>query len=366
MQIDRSNYEIWLIDWLDAKLSDLQVEELQLFLEENPDLREEFEELSTFTLRPSFKSFSRKSLLKKTTSDLYTSQFEYLCVAYLEKDLSPEQEAELFETIHGDSEKEKSFELIQKTRLSVPEVLFKHKNKLLKRPRRQKFFRLAAAGLSAAAAIALIIMTYFTVPGNTSDNINNTAKNIVVENNLQKPSADIQSVIISADNKPGLIIKKNEKLFAGMNKKNSVFVKSDSKGKSGIDSLVREPLTPEFLLKKVPVYADLNFKPVTVSDKLIASESALSLPLNDDGRSKLRRFIAKTFREKILKENPSPDSPLKGYEFAEAGVSGLNKLLGWEMALDKNNDNNGELKSIYFSSKILKFKAPVKNTESLP
>jgi hypothetical protein len=67
-----------------------------------------------------------------------------------------------------------------------------------------------------------------------------------------------------------------------------------------------------------------------------------------------------------LKENPSPDSPLKGYEFAEAGVSGLNKLLGWEMALDKNNDNNGELKSIYFSSKILKFKAPVKNTESLP
>jgi len=36
------------------------------------------------------------------------------------------------------------------------------------------------------------------------------------------------------------------------------------------------------------------------------------------------------------------------------------------MALDEKNDENGELKSVYFSSKILKFKAPVKKSEPLP
>jgi hypothetical protein len=56
---------------------------------------------------------------------------------------------------------------------------------------------------------------------------------------------------------------------------------------------------------------------------------------------------------------------LKAYEIAEAGVSGLNKLLGWEMALDERKDENGKLKSVYFSSKILKFNAPVKNSEPL-
>ncbi|MDO9580830.1 MAG: hypothetical protein Q7J06_09750, partial [Bacteroidales bacterium] len=77
MKIDRSNYEIWLIDWLDNNLSDQQVEQLKIFLGENADLREEFEELSRCNLEPSVKSFPNKDLLKKSISDLTESQFEY-------------------------------------------------------------------------------------------------------------------------------------------------------------------------------------------------------------------------------------------------------------------------------------------------
>jgi hypothetical protein len=51
MEINRSNYEIWLIDWLDRNLSDLQVEQLQLFLIENPDLKEELGELNTLLMK---------------------------------------------------------------------------------------------------------------------------------------------------------------------------------------------------------------------------------------------------------------------------------------------------------------------------
>ncbi|MGC1391224.1 MAG: hypothetical protein WA816_09315, partial [Bacteroidales bacterium] len=75
------------------------------------------------------------------------------------------------------------------------------------------------------------------------------------------------------------------------------------------------------------------------------------------------KFIARTFREKILKEKTAKDSPLKIYEIAEAGVAGLDKLLGWQMALDEKKDSNGELRSVYFSSKILKFNAPIKKSE---
>jgi len=85
-------------------------------------------------------------------------------------------------------------------------------------------------------------------------------------------------------------------------------------------------------------------------------------PVYDDERSRLSRFIARTFREKILKEKKISDEPLKTYEVAEAGIDGLNKLLGWQMALVKTNDEAGELKSVYFSSKALKFNAPVRKT----
>ena len=50
MQIDRSNYEIWFIDWLDGNLNSLQVEQLKLFLDQNPDLREELNDLTTMNL----------------------------------------------------------------------------------------------------------------------------------------------------------------------------------------------------------------------------------------------------------------------------------------------------------------------------
>ena len=86
----------------------------------------------------------------------------------------------------------------------------------------------------------------------------------------------------------------------------------------------------------------------------------------DEERSKLSRFIARTFRERILKEPSSADTPLKAYEIAEAGVTGLNKLLGWEMDLDERKDEKGELSSVYFNSKILKINAPVKKSEPLP
>jgi hypothetical protein len=132
------------------------------------------------------------------------------------------------------------------------------------------------------------------------------------------------------------------------------------------DSLKRSAENPSIILYKIPVSDVIVLNGEPIRNTLIASSSIIPVPEYDDGRSRFGKFIAKTFREKILKEKSPKDSPLKVYEIAEAGVTGLNKLLGWEMALDERKDANGELKSVYFSSKILKFNAPVKKTEPLP
>jgi len=365
MKIDRSNYEIWLIDWLDGNLSDLQVEQLNIFLNENPELKVEYDELTSFSLKPTERSFPHKGLLKKSTADFSVTQFEYLCVAYLENDLSAGQQTELMESIDQDPEKKRTFELIQKIRLEPVSVSYKYKSKLIRKTPLQKVIRLSVIGLSAAATITLFIMTYLIIPRNLPEKISTTSQNIVIDSTLfNRAAVSVPDKLITA--KDTLLPKlKKEILIAGDQANNPVITQPDQTVLIAYDSLHRNPDDLEIQLTKIPFYKKIDLKTRSVSNTLVASNSNLIIPGDDDERSNLSKFIAKTFREKILKETTSKNSPLKAYEIAEAGVTGLNKLFGWQMALNQNNDENGELRSVYFSSKILKFNAPVKKTENL-
>ena len=70
MQLDRSNYEIWFTDWLDGNLKSFQVEQLKLFLDQNPDLRDELNDLTSVNLVSSPGSFRDKEHLKRSPSDI--------------------------------------------------------------------------------------------------------------------------------------------------------------------------------------------------------------------------------------------------------------------------------------------------------
>jgi hypothetical protein len=363
MQIDRSNYEIWLIDWLDGNLSDLQIEQLQAFLNENPDIREEYSELATFRLNPSTKSFTHKDHLKKEASEISESQFEYLCVAFLEKDLSSAQQSELKEITDLDPEKKKSFELIQKMRLFPEDIRYKQKNLLFRRTVVQKVLRLSYTGISAAAIIALAFITYISTPRKIPVKTDNTTQNITVVSPIKKPTDEFVSDNISKEKKDLRLKRQNKKLLTESLK--TTIAINDPVNDSLLQNIstVRSEDNLLTSFEKIPVSTQIDLKGNTIPNNLIAFQPAFNIPVYDDGRSKLSRFISKTFREKILKEKSAKDTPLKGYEIAAAGVTGLNKLLGWEMALDKRNGENGELQSVYFSSKLLRFNTPVKKSE---
>lgn len=364
MKIDRSNYEIWLIDWLDGNLSEKQVEELISYLEMNPELKEEFAGISSVSLKPATSTFLNKDNLKKSSADLSESQFEYLYVAYLENDLNDYQRDELMQIIGQYPEKKKSFDLIQNAKITPGAIKYKHKNKLIKRTPVQKIVRMSFLGLSAAASVAILIAIYLMVPQNKSnDNVRDGmhAVSTPVDNNIAKPA--VNKITEEKAHSP---LQNRKLLAAGIQKNTKMLPGTDSSITALTDSLPENIISRETELSKVPVFAQIDIKRGVLNNTLIASKSTFVVPYYDEERSNIGRFIAKNFREKILKEKSSSDSPLKGYELAEAGVTGLNKLFGWEMALDEKNDENGELQSVYFSSKMLKFNAPVKKTEPQP
>jgi hypothetical protein len=365
MQIDRSNYEIWLIDWLDGNLNQTGVDRLKLFLKDNPDLKEEYKELSLFSLSSSDESYPHKNNLKKTSASMPVSQFEYLCVAYLENDLTSEQHAELIEIIDNDPRKKLAFDLLLKARLSPPENTFKHRNRLLRTTFAQKIIRISAIGLSAAAVTALLVVNYISEPRPLPVKPESTAQTSVPVNRVQEPILKKVPLVKQNAGKKIRITKTTGDLLAVSKRKASSGNASDLASPSLPDSIVSRPDPFDKLISKVPVSFDSGLKGAPLPNSLIELKITMGTPAWDDSRSNLSRFIAKTIRERILKKKIPEYSPIKGYELAEAGVSGLNKLLGWQMALDEKRDENGELKSVYFSSRLLKFNAPVKKTEPL-
>jgi hypothetical protein len=363
MKIDRSNYEIWLIDWLDGNLSQTEAEELWLFLKKNPDLKGEVEELSEVKLISLSESYPHKNQLKKTSADLAGTQIEYLSAAYLEGDLTSNQKSELKEIVESDPKKNSVFELMQRMKLVPVAVTYKHKKRLTRRTFAQKAVRFTVVGLPAAAMIALAIVSYNSGP--------RTVKQVIIAKTGTEGSTDVKpseagsSKITQAEGRREKPVIRNKNLSFVSAK--TAFI---SQGPERIDQTESDTnLTINNTLPAIPEKTffprKINISTMSLPNILVALSSTPIIPEIDDGRSRLSKFIAKNFREKILKENRAQDSPLKAYEIAEAGVSGLNKLLGWEMALDKRNDGNGELRSVYFSSKMLKFNAPVKKTESL-
>lgn len=360
MKLDRSNYEIWLVDWLDGNLSELRKEELLLFLEENPDLKDEFNDLSAINLLPDDSSFSGKTNLKKTASEINDIQFGFLSAGHLENDLNEIQKAELYEIIENDPGRKTEFELIQKTKLTSPSISYKNKNHLYRRTAFQKTISYSLIGLSSAAAIALLIISAPFSPENQTGSSINIAE--VAENDTNK-------IVNNAEKLPIAIVRPTKRTTRLSEKTQVTAIQKIADVQyAEVVTVNTDTLsfTREEEIRTVNFIPAISLNQNSSATTLIASSSFPETSEYDDGRSRISHFIAKTFRDKILKEDITKDTPLKGYEIAEAGVTGLNKLLGWEMELDKNNDENGELNSVYFSSKILKFNTPVKKTEPLP
>jgi hypothetical protein len=171
----------------------------------------------------------------------------------------------------------------------------------------------------------------------------------------------------------------NEKTEPDLPARIPVDPQSESKSTSNVTSVARlEPVekaaglredhspvvtrTP-LIIEKIAFHVTPVISKNPAADSLVPTIIEPGAKVVYDDRSRIGKFIAQTFRDKILKEDIPEDTPLKGYEIAEAGIEGLNKLFGWEMALTRNNDENGELKSLYFSSRTIKFNAPVKNID---
>jgi len=289
---------------------------------------------------------------------LSLSQVEYLSIAFLENDLSASQTAELKESISLNTGNRELFDAIQKTKLRPQDYSFGNKKELLRKTLAQKAYRLVVRSLSAAAAVTILMITFFSLArrqetgseiiavSQTDTFYINPGKTILIKEELALNvlPANLTRAEVTI---PETTIAVEQILVAAAE-----------------DTLSFPEINPDMFITAIPYLANPDFSSERTINSLVSLNIATREPTYyDPGRGRIKRFIASNFRTKILKDEKYNDAPIQPYEIAEAGIGGLNKLLGWEMAFVKTSDEEGELQSFYFSSRVLKFNAPVKKPD---
>lgn len=191
MEINRNNYELYMIDYLDAKLSAVQQGKLMLFLAENPDLQAEFDLLQNTLITDEVHPipFEFKQELKKQEY-IQVSQYDELLVAKLEGDLSKDELTKLDADIRIYPELQLSYEYYQKTKLLADDnIVFLYKSSLRKQTQVFALFSNVRMITSIAAAFIIVLALWFFQSNynvnESTASLNNTIK---IHNKDAKPS----------------------------------------------------------------------------------------------------------------------------------------------------------------------------------
>ena len=167
MSINRNNYEAFFLDYRENNLTPEQVAELVIFLEQNPDLKEEFESFETIQMVPDKNiRFEVKESLKKNnlipTDNIGAGNYDTYMVADLEGDLSEEESLELKAFISLNPKTKLEYNIFRSTFLKPEKAIqFKDKEQLKKSGlfvlyRTQLYYTAAIA-----ASITILLGVYF-------------------------------------------------------------------------------------------------------------------------------------------------------------------------------------------------------------
>ena len=169
MDINRHNYEAFLLDLLEGRLSAEEERQLNEFLKNHPELGADMPDLTLCCLEKDKVSFPGRNQLRKDISlvgtPLSEANFDLFSIARMEGDLSRSHEEEHQSMVDLEPMKMEQWSAWQKTRLVPGQIQFPGKKNL----KRRKFAgnRVLWTGvISAAATLTLLLILLRMNPQN--------------------------------------------------------------------------------------------------------------------------------------------------------------------------------------------------------
>ena len=174
MKITRHNYEEYFILYLDNELSSEDRRQVELFVQDNPDLKTELDLLNQSQLVPDTAIvFSNKEGLMRSTGSntvINISNYGEWLLLYTDNELSPEQKiaVEKFVATHPVASAE--LEILQKTKLQPETIVFPDKKSLYRKEEKVRVIAIHWKRIAVAAALLLAVSsTALIVINNKND-----------------------------------------------------------------------------------------------------------------------------------------------------------------------------------------------------
>jgi hypothetical protein len=363
MKINRKNYELYFMDYLDGNLTDRDIRMLEDFLLENPDLRTELEGTEKIVLFPQQIVFYQKDFLLKPdlTIPVNKNNFEDFCIASAEGDLTEQQNSAFINYISENPGSEKEFLFYTKLHLTPDiSIIYPGKENLKKTSilvSRQILYPI----LSVAAAVAFLLILYVR-----NENISKQLSNIVSEiptSAIVNPASDSMHEIVekSTVQHAGAEIQEASVLsFANSKskKKSSSFKTKEYPEKKIFENKNKEHLQPQRLNPsfqiKLPSLTDNHPYAGTIEKSKITFDVIKPANKREEYLT-LSEYARKQLAKKVLGDKNPLNSRISAWDIADAGIAGINKLTGGEMKLDKKTGNDGNVTAYSFNSKLLSF-----------
>lgn len=352
VDINLNNYEEFIIDYFDGNLSPAKTDLLMLFLKQHPDLLDEFDSYESNMLLPEETSFPLKNSLKKQPllTNNHQSNFEQLCIAKLEGDLSPKEE-DHFIGLLKQPENQKEFKLFNLVKLVPDEsIVFKYKSKLKKSALAKNH---VYSIISIAASIIIIIGLYFTIRNNADKDtpiIKEKISRVETENN----KTQVKKVFVAEVAKKEREESKQKAEEININPEiNPVELENiDAEKKQTVMPTEKMSLlsaqTFSFDVKKI----EGKIIPVTTKDYILSTQT------DEEKTISFKSYITANISKKLF--NKKKDK-IELFDIAQASIKGVNKIAGTKMSLERTYDINGNPEKTEFTSRLFAFSAPVKN-----
>jgi len=201
MMINLQNYEEYFVRYLDGELSQEEVNEVNLFLQYHPELKQELEAFRAVIL-PLENSiqFSGKENLKK---GITAANREDYFIRKIEKQLSPGEENELEEFLRFNPQFSRDQKLFEATLLSADSsIVFPNKKSLKKRDGRIIPIGMRYVWMTTAAACLILLLILKGFNWNQSSNIQQVAQqNSNAVNNETKSGSESGKMNSAGENK---------------------------------------------------------------------------------------------------------------------------------------------------------------------
>ncbi len=342
MDINRNNYELYLIDYFDGILNGETKIAVERFLVDNPDIAQDARQLSSFKLNPLASSYKHKSKLLKSKHLLVgvEDEFDYLCIASLEKDIDQRDKQTLEAAIEKNPQRAIEFQQFQIAKLKADlSITYKHKGKL-KRFTAFGFTRRILYTASSAAAVLLILISLFNYMSSLSEvqqirELANTVETIPIK---KRASVNSQNIVPVNETNNSLVdpnanSNKKQEQVKLMEEISEVTHELDSKESQSIPNYIKPIDAINIVNKGLP----------NVSKELLAFQ----MPIIDNY---------------LEQENPDVEGSSRTiglFEIAQMGFSKLASTTGKNLSLQAHKDDDGKFKRIEFETNLFALSVPV-------